>query len=54
MEKKSILNILIFLLVVLGIVIIYIGISGPRVIWPPVITGLGFFVISWAIHLLNK
>lgn len=54
MEKKSILNIAVFLLVVLGVVIIYIGISGPKVIFPPVITGLGFFVIGWAIHLLNK
>lgn len=54
MEKKSILNIAVFLLVVLGIAIVYIGMSGPKVIWPPVITGLGFFVISWAIHLLNK
>lgn len=54
MEKKVALNVAVFLLVVLGVAIIYIGISGPKVILPPVITGLGFFVIGWAIHLLNK
>lgn len=54
MEKKSVLNIAVFLLVVLGVAIIYIGVSGPKIIWPPIITGLGFFVIGWAISALNK
>ncbi len=36
-------------LVLLGIVMIYLGaFKGPQVSLPPVITGLGFFVIAWA------
>lgn len=54
MSKKAALNIAVFLLIILGVAIIYVGISGPKVILPPIITGLGFFVISWAINVLNK
>lgn len=54
MKKRAVVNTAIFLLVILGIVIIYIGMSGAKIIWPPVITGLGFFVISWAIYMLKE
>jgi hypothetical protein len=53
MEKRTVVNIAIALLVILGIAIIYIGMSGAKIIWPPVITGLGFFVTSWAIYKLK-
>lgn len=43
MEKRTILSIAVFLLVILGIAIIYFGMSGPKIMWPPVITGVGFF-----------
>ncbi len=37
------------LLVILGIVMIYLGaFSGLKLLLPPVITGIGFFVIAWA------
>ncbi|WP_182957894.1 hypothetical protein [Pedobacter gandavensis] len=54
MEKTTVLNISVFLLIVLGIAIIFVGLSGPKLMLPPVITGLGFFVISWALFALKK
>ncbi|MNE44317.1 hypothetical protein D3C87_1891560 [compost metagenome] len=54
MEKRRILNIGVFLLVVLGIAIIYFGMAGPKIMWPPVITGIGFFVISWVFTKLKE
>jgi hypothetical protein len=34
---------------------IYIGgFYGPKVILPPIITGVGFFLIAWAIHVLKN
>ncbi len=36
------------ILIILGIIMIYLGASGPKLILPPIITGLGFFVIAWA------
>ena len=36
------------LLVLLGIIMIYIGgFYGPKVILPPILTGVGFFTIAW-------
>lgn len=54
MKKKSVLNLAVILLEVLGLLIIYIGTSGPKVIWPPIITGVGFLVIGWVIYLLKE
>ncbi|MCX2453260.1 hypothetical protein OQX61_18430 [Pedobacter sp. PLR] len=54
MEKRTVLTISSFLLIILGIAIIFVGMSGPKLMLPPVITGLGFFVISWALFALNK
>ena len=35
-------------LVILGIVMIYIGgFYGTNVMLPPIITGIGFFIIAW-------
>lgn len=50
MEKRNSLMIAAILLVILGIVMIYLGgFSGPKLLLPPVITGIGFFVIAWAL-----
>ncbi|MNY61334.1 hypothetical protein D3C86_1980050 [compost metagenome] len=54
MGKKLVLNIAVFLLVILGMAIIYIGMAGPKIMWPPVITGVGFFVISWVFYKLKE
>jgi hypothetical protein len=43
-----------YLLIVLGIAMIYIGGFGaPKLMLPPVITGIGFFAIA-AIYLQEK
>ena len=35
------------LLIILGIIMIYLGgFYGPKTIWPPIITGIGFFLVS--------
>lgn len=53
MERKAVLNTAMLLLLLLGIAIIYFGMSAPKIMWPPVITGLGFFVISWVFYKLR-
>jgi len=38
-------------LVILGIAMIYIGgFYGSKVILPPIITGIGFFIIAWVFY----
>lgn len=49
MKKGNSLIVAAVLLVILGIVMIYLGaFGGPKLLLPPVITGIGFFVIAWA------
>lgn len=55
MNKNLKLTIAIALLIVLGITMIYIGgFYGPKVILPPILTGIGFFVLAWAIQALKQ
>ncbi|WP_197286288.1 hypothetical protein [Pedobacter sp. PACM 27299] len=54
MEKRTVLQISAVLLIILGIAIIFVGLSGPKFMLPPVITGLGFFVVSSALFALKK
>ncbi len=55
MKKNSILSIVAIILVVLGIVMIYLGgFYGPTIIIPPIITGVGFFAIAWALKALKS
>jgi len=43
------------LLILLGIAMIYFGgFYTPKVMIPPIITGVGFFVIAWALNALKK
>ena len=54
MDKNKVLSTTALLLVVLGILMIYIGgFYGPKMILPPIITGIGFFLIAWALHALK-
>lgn len=44
---NSLKKIVAIVLIILGIVMIYIGgFHAPKVILPPIITGIGFFLIS--------
>jgi hypothetical protein len=55
MEKNSVLNLVAIILVVLGVVMIYIGgFYGPQIMLPPIITGVGFFAIAWALKVLKS
>ena len=39
-----------WLMILLGIVMVVLGFTGGQIILPPIITGLGFFVIAWGIN----
>ena len=55
MERKKIVNTAVLLLVALGILMIYFGgFYAPKVMIPPILTGLGFFIIAWAFNAVKK
>ncbi len=55
MDKNRTLSIASISLIILGIVMIYIGgFYAPKVMLPPIITGVGFFIIAWVFHTLKK
>ena len=55
MDNNKVFSIAAILLVLLGIVMIYIGgFYAPKVMLPPIITGIGFFVIAWVFQMLKK
>lgn len=55
MNKNKVLSISAILLIVLGVVMIYIGgFYAPKVILPPIITGIGFFIIAWSLFALKE
>ena len=54
MNKNKTITISSFALVLLGITMIYIGgFYAPKVMLPPIITGVGFFIIAWALKALR-
>ncbi len=54
MDKNKILTTTAILLIVLGIAMIYIGgFYAPKVMLPPIITGVGFFLIAWALNAIK-
>jgi hypothetical protein len=55
MDKNKILTISAILLIIIGIAMIYIGgFYAPKVMLPPILTGVGFFVIAWVFSALKK
>ena len=55
MDKNKILTISAILLIIIGIAMIYIGgFYAPKVMLPPILTGVGFFVIAWVFSTLKK
>jgi len=55
MGRNKTLSIAGILLIILGIAMIYIGgFYAPKVMLPPIITGVGFFIIAWALNALKK
>lgn len=55
MEKSQLIKISALALVILGIAMIYIGgFYTPKVMLPPIITGVGFFIIAWVFYMKEK
>lgn len=55
MNRNNVLNVSMFLIILMGIVMIILGInSGPKVLIPPIITGIGFMVIAWVFSVLKE
>jgi len=55
MDKNKTLNAASILLIILGIIMIYIGgFYAPKIMLPPIITGIGFFIIAWVFRILKK
>jgi len=55
MQLRRLLTASALILIILGISMIYIGgIYSQKVILPPIITGIGFFMISWVLLALRK
>lgn len=54
MDKNKILITAATLLIVLGIAMIYLGgFYAPKVMLPPILSGVGFFLIAWALNALK-
>jgi heme O synthase-like polyprenyltransferase len=55
MSSNDIITTSVILLVLLGILMIYFGgFYAPKIMIPPILTGIGFFVIAWALNATNK
>lgn len=51
MNKNKKLSVAAIILIILGVLMIYIGgFYGSKVILPPIITGIGFFIIAWVFY----
>jgi hypothetical protein len=55
MARNTVLNISVLLMIALAIVMIVLGFkAGPKIMLPPIITGLGFLVIAWVFSALKE
>lgn len=55
MEKNNVLLLAVWMMIILGLVMVYLGgFHAPKVMLPPIVTGVGFFVIGWAFAVLRK
>jgi len=55
MKNSKLIKLSALALVILGIAMIYIGgFYSSKVILPPIITGIGFFIIAWVFNAQEK
>ncbi|MGV6845068.1 MAG: hypothetical protein ACWA42_02940 [Lutibacter sp.] len=55
MDKNKSISVAVILLILLGVIMIYIGgFYAPKIMLPPIITGLGFFIISWVLYQFKE
>jgi len=51
MTNSKLIKVSALALVILGIAMIYIGgFYTPKIMLPPIITGVGFFIIAWVFY----
>lgn len=55
MKRNDILQTSSVILVILGVIMVILGFnSAPKVLYPPIITGIGFLVIAWVFFILKE
>jgi len=55
MKRNNLLPISSLIMIVLGVIIIILGFySAPKILLPPIITGIGFMVIAWVFIMLKE
>lgn len=55
MERNNVLNVSAVILILLGVIMIVLGINtGPKILIPPIVTGIGFMVIAWTLMMLKE
>ena len=55
MEQNKALTTAMYLMVLLALVMIYLGaFFTPNILYPPIVTGLGFLVLAWLFHTLKS
>jgi hypothetical protein len=55
MKRNNVLNISGLIMIILGVAMIVLGTnSGPKVLIPPIVTGIGFMVIAWVFMMLKE
>lgn len=55
MERNNVLSASSIILILLGVIMIVLGINtGPKILIPPIITGIGFMVIAWTFMMLKQ
>ena len=47
-------KLLLALLVIIGIVMIVLGVKATKMMIPPILTGVGFFIIAYILNKGNK
>lgn len=52
MSRNRQLNLISLLLIILAVVMIYLGYKAG--IWPPALTGIGFFLLAWGVQILKR
>jgi len=55
MERNNVLNVSAVILILLGVIMIVLGLNtGPKILIPPIVTGIGFMVIAWTLMMLKE
>ncbi|NEU08038.1 hypothetical protein GZH53_06905 [Flavihumibacter sp. R14] len=54
MTRNNVLTVSTIVMIILALIMIFLGFrSGPKILYPPVITGIGFIVIAWVLSVLK-